>query len=176
VGDLRVEAVVRRFLGVVAAGLALFAADALRARSDRGAKASEQDLADAREAVRSFVSLSRHLYASGGDRRFAERLPASKDLVAEILADADLQRRKLGGIEQQHLVRASFGSARAPEPGRVELDVREYWVFTRAAPAPSATPAPSTSAVLDVRYTVQREGPSWRVVAWALSGGPPGGT
>ena len=71
---------------------------------------SEAAKAEAAQAVRSFISFSRHLYA-GGDRRFAERLPATEEITAEILADVAYLRQMLESGVRGYLLKESNSEA-----------------------------------------------------------------
>lgn len=147
------------FVGV--AGVALFCATLIEARSGRDDAAWFD--AEAREgAARSgalFASLSAHLRASGGDRRFAERIPGDEAVISEILADiASVQHR--GHDERAQLVKFEVLEVKPVAPGLAEVQAREFWV-TRSG-------ASSRSDIVPVRYAVRRDGGSWRVADWRI--------
>ena len=55
--------------------------------SEPEASLTDEERKSAADAVHLTLSLMRHLYLSGGDPRFAERMPAARGIVEEILAD-----------------------------------------------------------------------------------------
>lgn len=126
-------------------------------------RGSDADRRDAANAVYLFRTLSSHLYASGGDARFGERLPASKAIVDELRADVDYLRRN-NRIETPRLVRIEFlGSDVAGDSA--EVRTREYWVTE--IHWPDGSPAePARSDLEFGRYRLTRDGSRWVVGAW----------
>ena len=51
--------------------------------------ASDSDQQEASQAVSLMLNLMRHFYASGGDPRFADRMPASDGILQEMRSDID---------------------------------------------------------------------------------------
>jgi hypothetical protein len=79
---------VKRVLAAVLAGGVLFAAAVVES-DDSMAGGEAAAPAEAVNAVAQLGTLLRHLEASGGDPRFAERLPAEPRLVAEIVGGVE---------------------------------------------------------------------------------------
>ncbi|MBI3185621.1 MAG: hypothetical protein HYZ28_26075 [Myxococcales bacterium] len=128
------------------------------------------DTAGAIDAVRVFNAVARHLYSSGGDRRFAQRLPASDEVGQEMLADiAYLQH----SLRRQDAVLLSLEVVDARELGEglVEVRTREHWVFRLADLLDGGLLAPVRAQEVQVKYMVRREGSSWRIHAWQLADG-----
>jgi hypothetical protein len=161
---------------VVAAGVAGLAAARCEAgAAGRGAEGWFDASArrGAADTAALFASLSAHLRASGGDRRFAERIAADDAVVSEILADiAFVQHR--GRAERPELVKFELGEVKPVAPGLAEVRAREFWV-TRIEDGGRGS---TRSDVVPVRYAVRRDGASWRVVDWDIDVGAdsPSGT
>lgn len=158
---------------VLLAGLAALAAGAWRASSAaaRTAPAASEAKA-ASDAVFRFLQLSAHLQGSGGDERFAERLPASPDLVQELL-DASAADARAGRAERARLVRAEVREVTRRAPAALEVATREYWITQVAAPG--SGPERPRADVVDARYAVVEEPGGWRVTGWRLELDPPAG-
>ncbi len=152
-------------LVVFAVGACALGVAAWRASSVERRDLEQRDRAAAVEAVRAFVSLSAHLRGSGGDRRFAERVPAAPAVVDELVADAK-EGRRLGRLDQSRLVQADVRRVREVGLEMVEVTTKEYWV-TRD----SSDSSRYRSDVVPVRYVVRREGGAWRVVDWNVEAG-----
>lgn len=156
-GGLRAAAV------VLAAGLAVLALGAWTALARGRGEAAPLTAADRDEAtaaVQRFASLSAHLRGSGGDPRFAERLPADPDVVEELSAEIAFSR-EAGRREEPRLVRAEVLSLEASGAEGAVARVREFWI-TRTAGAPGAP----RSDVVTLRYELRRDVAGWRVAAW----------
>lgn len=128
-----------------------------------GAAARADAVREAEATVRAFVAIQRHLYATEGDPRFAERLPAAPGVVADALADVAFLRSR-GQRQEPELLRLEVLSADAPAADRVEVRTKEYWVF-RAFGRGGEILAPR-SAVVHARYLVRLDGTAWRVDGW----------
>ena len=172
---------------ILLAGTALFMAVAMAQEWDvfasawRGARpavstpvvpAARREAAEA--AVQQLHVLSRHLYASGGDPRFAERLPVSEQVVQELLADvAYLQHH---GLKQESsLVRLDVLEARPLGEEAVELLTKEYWIVRLFRVRDQAEVEPPRSQLLFYSYRVKLEGAAWRVQSWDIVDPPAGG-
>lgn len=154
------------FLLVLAAGLAALAASAVRvARSPATPEALPVPArAQVEAAVRQFLSLSRHLEASGGDPRFAERLPAAPEVTDEILAGVRFARSQ-GRVETPELVRLDVLGAAPLRAGLVELTTREYWVVRAHALSGGADLGSPRAAVVAWHYVLARRGGGWAVAS-----------
>lgn len=125
---------------------------------------SREDRRDAANSVYLFRSVSAHLYASSGDARFADRLPASPQVTNEIRGDITYVRRN-GRIETPKLVRIEFLASDVTDQTRAEVTTREYWVtehhFTGGGEA-----EPPRSDITYSRYRLNKDGSRWIVIAW----------
>lgn len=159
----------RPVLTVVAAGLAALVAGAWRA-STTGTHglAGKSEAAAASEVVVSFLRMSAHLRGSRGDDRFAERLPAARDVVEELLAETDALTRA-GVTETPRLLRADVRVVTPLADDAVEVFTREYWITDVAGEGRG--PERTRSDVVDARYAVVHEPGGWRVAAWRLDTG-----
>lgn len=128
---------------------------------DHGPKADRRDAAN---AVYLFRSVSTHLYASGGDARFAERLPATQQVVEELRADIDYVRKN-GRVETPKLVRIEFVTSDVTEATRAEVTTREFWVTQHHWPN-GAEADPPRSDIAYARYRLNKDGTRWIVNAW----------
>ncbi len=159
----------KAFVTVLSAGLVLLGVAAWTAPRDvTPDTARRASLSTAEDAVHEFLGASGALYESGGDPRIAERVPASAELVGEMIADIAFAQHRLDRREQRQLVRAErAGSAWLPD-GSAEVRTREFWIFRAGPLRGEGEAAPATSAVLGVRYDVAREAGRWRVVDYRL--------
>lgn len=125
---------------------------------------------DAEDAVRSFVAIVRHLHATEGDPRFAERVPASREVVAEALGEIGFLRARAQRLEPE-LLKLDVVRTDAVAADRVEVRTREYWVFRLFGPRGEL--APARSAIVHGRYLVRLDGATWRVDGWEIERAPP---
>lgn len=127
---------------------------------------AEQDRRAAVDAVRELLSLWGHLEESGGDPRFVERLPASAEVVDEMLAEVAYLRHNYRR-QEQNLIRLEVLSADASDPRHLSLLTREFWVVrTYSSVHPRQELGPVRSTVVHVRYLLEKDGARWRVVHW----------
>jgi hypothetical protein len=151
---------------VLLAGALALAAGAWRASSSgEGGAPAVADARAASEAVVRYLQLAAHLQRSGGDERFAERLPATREAIADLLAEGDAQARA-GRSERARLVRADVRGVTRRAPDAVEVSTREYWI-TQGGGAGSGPERPR-SDVVEARYAVVRAPGGWRVAGWRL--------
>jgi hypothetical protein len=150
------------------AGLAVAGARAARATADP-AQTSEVEAREVKAAAETFMRLSAHLQGSGGDPRFAERIPASPAVVEELLAGVSFASHG-GKVEEPRLVRADFGSLRRLDAEVVSLDAKEYWIVRVLGEGGKKT-LETRGDVVDVRYLVARGPAGWSVVGWDFSDG-----
>lgn len=125
------------------------------------------DREGAERALREYHALSRHLYATAGDPRFTDRLPASDLVKNELLADiAYLQHSGLA--QEPSLVRLDVVAARRLGEQTVALETREYWVVSLLKAADRQPVEPPRSQIFWGTYRLRRESGSWRVDAWEV--------
>jgi hypothetical protein len=164
----------KSFLAIIGAALVLFIGGAMLEERETFSRnwfkpqpverGTAQERRAAADAVYLFRTLSAHLYASSGDARFAERLPASSLLVDELRADIAYLRRN-GRIETPKLVRIEFLSADVSDGTRAEVTTREFWV-TQHHWTGGAESDPPRSDITYARYRLTRDGARWTVTAW----------
>ncbi|MCP4663660.1 MAG: hypothetical protein GY856_50390 [bacterium] len=130
---------------------------------------SEAERRGVEDGLRQFLTLMRHLYASGGDPRFAERLPAAAKVVEEIMTDVVYlqhnQRRQELSLMNLEILDLELRQDRA----RVRTE--ELWII-RTFWGPHRQPAdPPRSAKFHVEYFLTREARGWHVEGWDLTRG-----
>lgn len=133
------------------------------------AAAREEALA----ALRLALELTGHLYRSGGDPRFAERMPAGETVVGEVLADVEYLARN-HRIQDQRLERLEVLSAEALSGGRLEVLTREAW-SVRILWAAGGEAEPRRREVVRGRYLLAPGRSGWRVERWAFHEAAAGG-
>jgi len=140
---------------------------------------SEQERKQAADAVHMMLTLMRHYYSSGGDPRFAERMPAAEGVLDEMAADVEYLARN-HRVQDMELVRLDVTSVDELGRDRVEIRTREHWrVRIRWAAGGSESEAPTFQTVHG-KYLVVSGGRGWRVEGWdhaepaAATGDPTG--
>ncbi len=119
------------------------------------------------DGVRHFLTLMRHLYASGGDPRFAERLPAAAQVAEEIMTDVVYlqhnQRRQELSLMNLEILDLELRGDRARVRAEELWIIRTFWV-------PHRQPAdPPRSAKFHAEYFLVREARGWQVEGWDLT-------
>ncbi len=127
----------------------------------------ESERKAAADAVYLVLSLMEHFYSSGGDPRFAERMPASPAVLEEMRADADYLRRNRRRQEPS-LERLEIAAVEPLGPGRVEVKTREWWQIQILPIDGRPRAEPAKVQTLDGKYLVARQDRGWRVEAWEL--------
>ncbi len=120
------------------------------------------------KTVHELLTLMRHLYTSGGDPRFADRMPASDDVIEEMLGDIAFLKHD-HRLQDPRLVRAEILDVRALGQDRAEVLTKEYWIFRVLRMSDRSEAEPARSVIFLGRYNVQREGSAWRVHAWDIA-------
>jgi hypothetical protein len=132
---------------------------------------SEEDEASATEAVREILVLLEHFYGTGGDPRFAERIPASPQVLREIQADIEYLRRNRRRQEPS-LQRLEVVDVSTAGPGRVTVRTKEYWIHRIYWLDESGDEAePPHSQVITSTYHMRKHSQGWRLARWEMSGG-----
>lgn len=127
-------------------------------------KASEQERRSAAETVYAFRTLAAHWYATGGDARFGERLPAAPPVVEELRGDIDYVRRN-GRVEVPRLMRVDILGSDVTSDTAAEVRTREYWVTEFHWTGGGASDE-TRSDLLFARYRLTKDGARWIVAAW----------
>lgn len=169
-----------RFLRIVAGAVAIFIAMSMIEERETFAtnwfsaaekfRAPEADQRAAAEAVHQFRTLAAHWYGTGGDRRFAERLPATPPVIDELRSDIEYVRQN-GRIETPRLMRLDVTSVEVRSEAAAEVKTREMWV-TEFHWIAGGTSDATRSDVLFVRYRLLRDGARWLVSAWDPTDAP----
>lgn len=126
---------------------------------------SESERKAAADTVYLALSLMQHFYATGGDSRFAERMPVGPAVIEEMRADVEYLRRNRRRQEPS-LERLEVSSVEPLGPGRVEIETREWWQIEILSLAGGAPTEPATIQSLFGKYLVVRQDRGWRVEAW----------
>jgi hypothetical protein len=165
---------VKRFLQIVGGALLLFIALAMLEErqtfarnwfaSAQAYRATEAEQRAATRAVHEFRTLAAHWYGTNGDRRFADRLPATAPVIDEVRADIEYVRRN-GRIETPHLMRLEILAADVTSESAAEVRTREFWVTEFHWPAGGASDPPRSDIVF-AKYRLMRDGGHWIVSAW----------
>jgi len=134
-------------------------------RPQPAAELSDERKQAAGDAVHLTLNLMRHLYSSGGDPRFAERIPASESIVGEILADVEYLARN-HRRQDPELLRLEITGVVPLDERRVEVRTREFWTIRWFWIDGSGEAEPATSQVIGSRYLVVHGGTGWRVEDW----------
>lgn len=134
-------------------------------KEERAATLSAAERDGAGQALYLYLQVSSHYYASGGDPRFADRLPASEGVVDELRDDVDYLRRN-GRYQDPKLARMEIVSAEPLEGGQVELQTREWWhVRTLWIDDGRESDSPRVFKSFG-RYLLEPGPAGWRVEAW----------
>lgn len=111
-----------------------------------------------------YLKITSHLYGTGGDPRFAERIPASSILVEEAQREiAYLRHHQL--IEEPTLQRMEIVSIDRAGGDLVEVKTREFWI-TRRYVIGEEEPIATRSSVISNLHLLKKDGDSWVVMSW----------
>lgn len=137
-----------------------------------GASAPEIELAEgdreaAENSVRLMLSLMRHFYASGGDPRFAERIPAAAGIVDEMMIDVDYLARNHRRQEPE-LLKLEIESTEPLGKEQAEIHTKEFWRIRFSWIDGSGESDPPSHQVIRGRYLLVRDGKGWHVEGWEL--------
>lgn len=125
----------------------------------------DEDRAAAVEAVRLALTLARHLYQSGGDPRFAERMSVSEGMLAEMLTDIEYLRTNQR-VQDPQLRKLEVLEVVALSRDRVEVRTREFWHHQFVWQDGSGEADPKEWQILFGRYLVERRPKGWEVQGW----------
>ncbi|KAB2950472.1 MAG: hypothetical protein F9K18_14925 [Thermoanaerobaculia bacterium] len=126
---------------------------------------ADGDRRAAEQSLYLFLRVSSHYYASAGDPRFAERLPAGEAVLAELRDDVEYLRKN-SRYQDPQLVRLEIAAAEPLESGRVELRTREWWTVRTFRLADGAESDPPRAFKSFCRYLLAGTPQGWRVEAW----------
>lgn len=126
---------------------------------------SEADRRAAVDTVRELLTFMIHLNSTGGDPRFAERLPASPEVAEEILGEAAYVRRN-GRFQDLKLMKLEVLEAGSLGGGRLRLLTREFWIVQPFWIHGGKPAGPPSSTVARVEYLLARDAGRWQVTGW----------
>lgn len=164
----------KSLLQIVSAGLLVFVAVAVVQEWDYFSSAwlgvepalvtpQGQDSEDAAVgAVREALALMVHFYGSGGDTRFAERMPVTPDLLEEFQADVDYLSTN-NRIQDSRLQKLELRSVVPVGEDVVEVRTREFWIHRTLWNDGRGESDPPRSTILHTRYQLARENTGWRI-------------
>jgi len=174
-----VEGLVRSLLKILGGGTLAFMALAMAQewtvfdQAWFGSARSAADLPEperkaASDTVYAMLKVMEHLYSSGGDSRFAARMPASDAVLEEIQADLDYlslnQRRQDISLDRLDVVEIHPVDAE-----RVELRTREIWSVRVDPIRGSEAAEPAAQRLVHATYRLSRDARGWRVQSWEPS-------
>ena len=119
-------------------------------------------------AVRQTLALFAHFYASGGDERFADRMPASGAVREEMTADIRYLRAN-HRRQEPTLQRFEVRSVKRLREGTVEVRTREFWIHRFFWVGKPAESEPPRSQIIYGNYLVAQQAQSWRVEGWEFA-------
>lgn len=126
---------------------------------------SEGEQEAAVQAVRQTLTLMGHLYSSGGDERFVERMPASESVRAEMLAD--VRYVKINHRRQEPILqRLEVFSVDVRTDKFVEVRTREFWIHNTYWVIGGTEAEPPRSQIVLGRYLVVKPSQTWQVEGW----------
>jgi hypothetical protein len=170
------ERAVKALLKILAGGTVLFIAVAvvqewsLFGKAWFGTPETEAAMPDgekkaASDTVYRMLKVMEHLYASGGDPRFAERMPVSKAVLEEIQADLEYLRRN-HRRQEMSLDRLEVTGIEAPAANRVQIETRETWSIRIAWADEEAIADGGHQRRVYGTYRLTRGDRGWRVEGW----------
>ncbi len=127
---------------------------------------TEDERAAAEDSLRLLLSVMGHFYRSGGDSRFAERMPAAAWVVEEMQADVDYLRRNRR-VQDPQLERMEVVSLESLSEDSIEMRTRELWRF-EILWVTGGEAEPARVQWVQGRYLLARRPRGWRVEGWEI--------
>ena len=166
----------KNLLKIVLAGFAVFMVAAIAqewsyfasAWFGKGETAAGIEPADheaAGETVRQTLALMRHFYSSGGDSRFAERMPVSDGIREEMMADVAYLSRN-HRRQDPVLMRMEVKTVEPVGRDGLEVRTREFWQIHWYSLVDGEETDEPHWQVVEGRYLTTRTGRGWRVESW----------
>ena len=119
---------------------------------------------EAKQALQDFCTLLSHVYMSGGDVRFLDRLPASDPIKEEITLDLKYLSRN-GRYQQMDLHKQTIDSESAPAADACTFEAKEYWIVRYLDLQRRALEEKPTVMVTSWRYILRKTAAGWEVVS-----------
>jgi hypothetical protein len=132
------------------------------------AEPPEAERKAAADTVYELLTLMEHFYGSGGDRRFAERMPASATVVDEQIEDVQYLGRS-HRVQEMSLERLEVTAVESVREEVMEIRTREFWSvrFQQATEGGGAEPQHPFLAYR--KYLLSRGAGGWTVEGWDLA-------
>ncbi len=142
--------------------------DAWFGSQQTGPKMSESEQKEAADAIYQMLALMEHLYATAGDSRFAERMPASESVVEEMMQDIEYLRRN-HRIQELLLDRLEILAIEELGKDRVEIWTQEFWNIRFLWLVGGREAEPRRPHRFNGKYLLSRGTKGWRVEGWDLA-------
>lgn len=128
---------------------------------------SGEERKDAADTVYQMLALMEHFYASGGDPRFAERMPASQMLVEEMTSDVEYLGRN-HRLQEPSLERLDVIAVDGLGEGRAQVHTREIWKVQYRWVKDGGSIDSSSSQSVERKYLLRHGSRGWSVEGWDL--------
>jgi hypothetical protein len=174
-----VEGLVTQLLKILAGGTLAFMAVAVAQEwslfgpawfgsPGAGTVMPEDEKKAASDTVYEMLKLMEHSYSSGGDPRFAARMPASDAVLGEIQVDLDYLRQN-HRRQEIALDRLDVVEIHPVDADRVEIQTREIWSVRVDWIRERDEAEPAARRLVHGTYRLSRGGRGWRVESWEPS-------
>jgi hypothetical protein len=171
------ETLVKGLLKILLVGFVVFMALAMSQEwevfssawfaEEPSAPETEVDAKPAADVVHLTLTLMGHLYTSGGDERFAERMPAADGMIEEMLADIDYLKQN-HRRQEMSLERLEVTSVDPIGPGRIEIRTREHWSVRFLTIGGNTETDPPLQQIAHGKFLVALGTRGWRVEGWEV--------
>jgi hypothetical protein len=120
------------------------------------------------EAVRDILVLLEHYYGTGGDPRFAERIPVSPQVLRDFQADVEYLKRNRRRQEPR-LQRLEIVDVSTTGTGRATVRTKEYWIHRIFwLDEEGGEAEPPHSQVINSIYHLSKQSQGWRLDRWEI--------
>jgi hypothetical protein len=126
---------------------------------------SDAEQKEAADTLHLGLSLMSHLYQSGGDPRFAERIPVAEWVLDEIQADIDYLARN-GILQDPELERLDVTAVETLTSERLELETEERWQIRLRSAVDGRDLEPARIHRATGRYLLVKGAQGWRIDGW----------
>jgi hypothetical protein len=129
---------------------------------------SESERKAASDTVYEMLTLMEHFYGSGGDRRFAERMPASATVVDEMIEEVQYLGQT-HRIQDMSLERLEVTAVEPVREETMEIRTREFWSIQFHQAMGGGRAEAQHPYLLCRKYLLSRGAGGWTVEGWDLS-------